>query len=145
MSVGCLSEVPLLIVKAEKCIQTTHQDHCCYCLFNAVSNWDGSALPHPGVGERGVAVLRVELQSDESDLYGDPGHHSLHRLILGDAHVLEGSWQENHPVCDTKRKVGLIPITVKSYDFIGVHWLQCAAYKSLCYSVTVKPALDRLR
>lgn len=105
------------IVKAEKCrqnIQTTHQDHCCcYFLFNVVSNCEtGHHFPHPGVGERGVVVLRVELQSDESDLHGDPGHHSLHRLIPGDAHVLEGSWQENHPVCDTERKVGLIPITV---------------------------------
>lgn len=45
-------------------------------------------------------ALRVELQGDEGDLSGDPGHHGLHRLVLGDAHVLERSWQENHPVCD---------------------------------------------
>lgn len=67
-------------------------------------------LSHPGVGERGVEVLRVELQSDESDLRGDPGHHGLHRLILGDAHVLECSWQKNHPVCDREGKVRFISI-----------------------------------
>lgn len=49
------------------------------------------SLSHLGVGQRGVAMLRVELQGDESDLCGDPGHHRLHRLILGDAHVLECS------------------------------------------------------
>ena len=53
---------------------------------------------HPGVGQRGVAVLCVELQGDEGDLRRDPGHHGLHRLILRDAHVLERAWQENHPV-----------------------------------------------
>lgn len=58
------------------------------------------ALPHPGVGECGVAVLRVELQGDEGDISGDPGHHDLHRLVLGHAHVLEHPRQESHLVCD---------------------------------------------
>ena len=67
-----------------------------------------SAPSHLGVGERGVAMLRVELQGDEGDLRGDPGHHHLHRLVLGDAHVLERSRQENHPVCDREGKVMML-------------------------------------
>lgn len=66
------------------------------------------ALPHPEVGERGIAVLRVELQSDESDVAGDPGHHGLHRLILGDAHILEHPRQENDPVCYREGEVRIV-------------------------------------
>lgn len=98
----------------EKC-RHPHQDHHiqpiigCYRQFNfnTVKLRGGSALSHPGVGERGVVVLRVELQSDESVLCGDPGHHGLHRLVPGDAHILERSRQENHPVCDIEGKVQL--------------------------------------
>lgn len=54
----------------------------------------------------------MELQSDERDLRGDPGHHGLHRLVLRDAHVLERSRQENHPVCDGERKVRFISINL---------------------------------
>lgn len=59
---------------------------------------------HPGVGQRGVAVLRVELQRDEGHVRGDPGHHGLHRLVLRHAHVLEGPRQEDHPVCGTEKR-----------------------------------------
>lgn len=65
-------------------------------------------LPHPEVGERGVEVLRVELQSDESDVTGDSGHHDLHRLILGDAHILEHPRQENDPVCYREGQVRIV-------------------------------------
>lgn len=95
-------------------ITVHHKKHNLCGIFSTVSSWYCSqpfspeqklvekclwALPHPSVGERGVAVLRVELQSDEGHLGGDPGHHDLHRLVLRDAHVLEGSRQEDHTVC----------------------------------------------
>lgn len=44
-------------------------------------------------------VLRVELQRDKGDVAGDAGGHSLHRLVLGDPHVLEDARQENQLVC----------------------------------------------
>lgn len=50
-------------------------------------------------------MLRVELKSDEGDLRRDAGHLHLHRLILRHAHVLEHSWQENHPICYREGKV----------------------------------------
>lgn len=79
---------------------------------------------HPGVGERGVAVLCVELQSDESHLRGDPGHHGLHRLILGDAHVLERSRQENHPVCDREGESVIF--------FCQSHHIYCCRLITVC-------------
>lgn len=56
-------------------------------------------VTHPVVGERGVVVLRVELQGDEGDVAGDAGGHGLHRLVLGDPHVLEDARQQNQLVC----------------------------------------------
>lgn len=50
-------------------------------------------------------MLRVELQSDEGNLRGDAGHLHLYRLILRDAHVLEHSRQENHPIFDRGGKL----------------------------------------
>lgn len=44
-------------------------------------------------------VLRVELQGDEGDVAGDSGGHGLHRLVLGDPHVLEDARQQNQLVC----------------------------------------------
>lgn len=46
---------------------------------------------HSGVGERGVAVLSVKLQRDEGHLWRDTGHYGLHRLVLGQTHILESS------------------------------------------------------
>lgn len=80
----------------------------------AWQTWSKSTLSHPGVGERGIAILCVELQSDESDLRGNAEHLDLHRLILRDAHVLESSRQENHTICnrerERERKVGFMSI-----------------------------------
>lgn len=75
--------------------------YCSFHLFKLVAFV--SALSHPCVGQCCVAVLRVELQSDESDLCRDRGHHGLHSLILRDAYVLKPPWQESHPVWGTKR------------------------------------------
>lgn len=63
------------------------------------STYSRATLSHLGIRECGVAVLRVKLQRDEGDFRDDPGHHGLHSLVLGDAHVLKSSRQENNPVC----------------------------------------------
>lgn len=65
-------------------------------------------MSHPGVGERGVVLLCVELQRDESDVGRDPGHHRLHGLVSAHAHVLERARQEHHPVCNREGKRNLL-------------------------------------
>lgn len=57
------------------------------------------SVSHPGVGERGVVLLCVELQRDESGLWRDLGHKDLNALIPAHVHVLERPWQEHHAVC----------------------------------------------
>lgn len=85
-----------------------------------VSQW--SALPHPGVGERGVAVLRVELQGDVGHVCRDPGHHGLHRLVPGDADVLERPRQEDHPVCNREGK-GICLTSVQTSLTSRLQWV----------------------
>lgn len=53
---------------------------------------------YPGVGQRGIVVLCVELKRDEGDVRGDPGDHCLNRPILGDTHILEGSKGKHHAI-----------------------------------------------
>lgn len=53
---------------------------------------------YPGVGEGGIVVLCVKLQRDEGDVSGDPGDHRLHRPILRDTHILEGSKGKHHAI-----------------------------------------------
>lgn len=60
------------------------------------------AVTHPVVGQRGVVVLRVELQGDKGHVAGDAGGHGLDCLVLEDPHVLEDSRQENQLVCQTE-------------------------------------------
>lgn len=50
-------------------------------------------------------VLRMKLQGDESDLWGDPGDHGLHRLVLGDIHILKCSRQKNHTICNGESQI----------------------------------------
>lgn len=103
-----------------------------------------SALAHPGVGERGVAVLRVELQGDVSDVRGDPGHHGLHRLVPGDAHVLERSRQKNYPVCN--REGQSLINRVASLESIGwsvlpinrLQWFQATRQKDKDNTVNIQ-------
>lgn len=49
-------------------------------------------------------VLRVDLQGDKGDVAGDAGGHRLHRLVLGDPHVLEDAGQENQLVCQREEE-----------------------------------------
>ena len=53
-------------------------------------------VSYPGVGQRSIAVLCVELEGDKGHVKGDSGDHSLHCLVLIHIHVLKGVEQENH-------------------------------------------------
>lgn len=54
---------------------------------------------HPVVRQGDVVSLCVKLKSHERDVWRNPGHHHLHRLILGYTDVLKGPGQKDHPVC----------------------------------------------
>lgn len=80
-------------------------DRCPTCEKSAafidwfICNSSSGGVTHPVVGQRGVVVLRVELQGDKGHVSGDAGGHGLHRLVLGDIHILEDARQEQQLVC----------------------------------------------